>query len=246
MLFDQFKHHNGTSKELDYKCRFRTEAGDAIGEEKNMTRVTDIEYICTTPPTNYVGNAVIEVNQNDQNWQPIDKNLILFNGAKVTSVEPTFGVTKNPNKTPLIVRGTNFNCPGDCNHIKVRFTNKNGDRIITKGHMEGNEVHCIYPEYPSPETLDVDISFNGLEWSNDKVKFSYIDPFVLGVKPRLISPKGTTKLHIVGYGMGNTTEAMQQIGYKHYPDNKMMTVGGKNAQKTYRAISDELVEVGTF
>jgi hypothetical protein len=23
MLFDQFKNHNGTSKELDFKCRFK-------------------------------------------------------------------------------------------------------------------------------------------------------------------------------------------------------------------------------
>jgi len=68
----------------------------------------------------------------------------------------------------------------------------------------------IYPEYPSPETLDVDISFNGLDWSNDKVKFSYIDPFVLGVKPRLISPKGTTKLMVEGYGMAHTGDDSKQ------------------------------------
>jgi hypothetical protein len=103
------------------------------------------------------------------------------------------------------VRGDNFACPGnDCSHIKVRFTNKNGDRIIIAGHFSGGEVTAVYPEYPAPETLDVDISFNGIDWSNDKVKFAYVDPFVLQVRPRLISPKGTTKLFIEGYGMAHT------------------------------------------
>lgn len=113
-------------------------------------------------------------------------------------------------------------CPaGDCTHIKVRFTNKNLDRIIVNGHFshEG-EVWCTYPEYVAPETLDVDISFNGLDWSNDHVKFSYVDPFVLGVKPRLISPKGTTKIDIEGFGMANISDdSKTQIAFKHYPDN---------------------------
>lgn len=68
-------------------------------------------------------------------------------------------------------------------------------------HESDTVVHAEYPQYPSPETLTIDISMNGIDWSGDKVKFSYIDPFVLGVKPRLISPRGTTTLTIEGYGM---------------------------------------------
>jgi hypothetical protein len=65
MLFDQFKNHNGTSKELDFKCRFKDAMGNVIGDERNMTRVSDIEYICTTPPSKYTGDTIIEINQND-------------------------------------------------------------------------------------------------------------------------------------------------------------------------------------
>jgi len=151
----------------------------------------------------------------------------LYNGPRVTKVDPTYGVTKNPKGSYIYLDGENFACPaGDCSHIKVRFTNKNGDRIVIQGHFSSGQVYATYPEYPSPETLDVDISFNGLDWSNDHVKFSFVDPFVLGVKPRLISPKGTTKLMIEGYGMAHTTEENQQIAYRHYPDNKMLTSGG--------------------
>jgi hypothetical protein len=37
--------------------------GNVIGGvEKNMTRVSDIEYICTTPPSKYTGEVAIQVN----------------------------------------------------------------------------------------------------------------------------------------------------------------------------------------
>lgn len=36
--------------------------GNIIIEEKNMTRVSDIEYICATSPANYSGQAAIEIN----------------------------------------------------------------------------------------------------------------------------------------------------------------------------------------
>lgn len=171
----------------------------------------------------------------------------MYNGPRVTKVEPTYGVTKNPKGSYIYLDGENFACPaGDCSHIKVRFTNKNGDRIVIQGHFSSGQVYATYPEYPSPETLDVDISFNGLDWSNDHVKFSFVDPFVLGVRPRLISPKGTTKLLIEGYGMAHTTEENQQIGFRHYPDNKMLNAEGKVAKKTYKVHTENLIEVGTY
>jgi hypothetical protein len=61
MLYDSFKNHNGTSKELDFKCRFKDENGTVIGTERNMTRVSDIEYICQTPPSRFTGHTIIEI-----------------------------------------------------------------------------------------------------------------------------------------------------------------------------------------
>jgi hypothetical protein len=62
MLFDQFKNHNGTSKDMDYKCRFKDDHGTVIGDERNMTKVSYIEYICTTPPSKFTGEVTIEIN----------------------------------------------------------------------------------------------------------------------------------------------------------------------------------------
>jgi hypothetical protein len=61
-------------------------------------------------------------------------------------------------------------------------------------------VVCKIPKYPAPETLDVDVSFNGVDFTNDKVKFGFLDPYVLSIHPRLISAKETTILNMTGYG----------------------------------------------
>lgn len=171
----------------------------------------------------------------------------MYSGPHVTHVSPQFGVTKNPKGTILDISGDNFACPGsDCSKIGVRFTNYKGDQIFVKGKMSSSgTIQCTEPEYPSPETLTVDVSFNGLDWSNDNVNFSYIDPFVLGVKPRLISPRGDTKLLVEGFGFAHTgDDEKQQIAFAN---NYIPCVsGGKTATKVYKVLSEMQVQVDSF
>ena len=107
-------------------------------------------------------------------------------------------------------------------------------------------IQCVEPEYPAPETLSVDVSFNGMDWSNDGVNFSYIDTFVLGVKPKLISPSGSSKLLVEGFGFAHTgDDEKQQIAFAH--EYKPMTVGGgRLATKVYKVFNEMQVEVETF
>jgi hypothetical protein len=65
---------------------------------------------------------------------------------------------------------------------------------------ESGTVVCEIPKYPAPETLYVDFSFNGLDFTNDRIKYGFFDPAIEDIRPRLLSPKGTTKLDISGYG----------------------------------------------
>jgi hypothetical protein len=68
MLFDQFKKDNGSSKDMDYKCRFVDDTHQVIGEEHNMTQVSDTEFICVAPKSKYSGPTVIEIQENGQDW----------------------------------------------------------------------------------------------------------------------------------------------------------------------------------
>ena len=173
----------------------------------------------------------------------------MYPGPHVTHVSPQYGVTKNPKGTVLDISGDNFVCPGtpgDCSKIGVRFTNYKGDQIFVKGHMStSGTIQCTEPEYPSPETLSVDVSFNGNDWSNDHVNFSYIDPFVLGVKPRLISPRGDTKVTVEGFGFANTgDDEKQQIAYAN--NYIPLVSGGKTATKVYKVLSEMQVLMDSF
>jgi hypothetical protein len=68
---------------------------------------------------------------NLQQWHDVGTSIEFYNGPKVTSVSPTYGVTKNPKGTNLQISGDNFACPkDDCRNIRVRFRNRNGDEIF--------------------------------------------------------------------------------------------------------------------
>jgi hypothetical protein len=156
-----------------------------------MKKVSNEVQICTAPETQYIGFARIELSVNGQQWQNTEKKVRFFNGPKVTSVNPTYGVTKNPKNSTIDIIGENFECPNnDCSKIKVRWTNDKGDTIIMDGTKKGSMINCTIPRYPAPETLNVDISMNGIDFTNDKVTYGFMDPYVLKISPRLISTKG--------------------------------------------------------
>lgn len=67
--------------------------------------------------------------------------------------------------------------------------------------LSNGSLKCLAPPYTSPEILTVDVTFNGIEYTNDKVKFGYLDPYILTVEPRLVSRNGTTRLKLKGFGM---------------------------------------------
>lgn len=41
-------------------------------------------------------------------------------------------------------------------------------------------------------------------------------------------------------------DSKQQIAFKHYPDNKELTMGGKPATKVYKVLNENQVEVKTY
>jgi hypothetical protein len=61
------------------------------------------------------------------------------------------------------------------------------------------------PKYTKPDVLPVEITFNGQDYTNDNKTYGFFDPYILDVYPRLISPKGTTKVRLYGFGFVNST-----------------------------------------
>lgn len=181
-----------------------------------MTRISKREQECVAPKTEMVGDIRVEVSPNQQQWQDISHSIKFYNGPKVTAVNPTYGVTKNPKGYKIEISGDNFQCPNnDCSRIKVRFMNSMGDKIYVDGKMtDTGAVICEIPKYPAPETLDVDVSFNDQDFTNDHVKYGFLDPYILGISPRLVSTHGSTRLNLTGYGFVQMEESKSVVAYK--------------------------------
>ncbi len=62
------------------------------------------------------------------------------------------------------------------------------------------------PNYPQPEILRVEVSMNGVDYSNSKKEFGFYDPFVLNVSPKLIAKDGSTKVKVNGFGFVDTSD----------------------------------------
>jgi len=247
ILFDAHKFNNGTERKQPIWCRFKDVQGNLLAAPRKMRRKSSTQQECIAPKSTISDEkARLEVSPNGQNWHDTGFEVHFYPGPRVTSVNPTYGVTKNPKKQVLEVSGDNFECPDhDCSKIKVRFTNKAGDEIFVNGeYTTAGTVRCQIPAYPAPETLNVDVSFNGLDYSNDNVTFGYIDPFILGVQPRLISSHGTTKVALKGYGFVRMEDAKMQTVLKN--EGTALTCTGAPCTRTYTVINEHLSSVDTF
>lgn len=109
---------------------------------------------------------------------------------------------------------------------------------------ESGTVICEIPKYPAPETLDVDVSFNGLDFTNDGVKYGFFDPAILDIKPRLVSPRGTTQLTISGYGFVAMDEAKSMVVMKS--KGASLLCNGAECRKVYSVESENKARVDTY
>ena len=109
---------------------------------------------------------------------------------------------------------------------------------------EAGTIIVPIPKYPAPETLDVDVSFNDQDFTNNGVKFGFLDPFILDIAPRLVSSKGSTKLHITGYGFVSMEESKQLVVMKN--DNDPLQCQGTICTKVYKVQNENSALIDTF
>lgn len=76
------------------------------------------------------------------------------------------------------------------------------------------------PKYTKPDILEVEMSMNGRDFTNDKVTYGFYDAFVIDVSPRLISKRGGTNMHVKGFGFvdSGAAEIASKFGSKDSGD----------------------------
>lgn len=131
------------------------------------------------------------------------------------SVDPKFGPVKNPLNESVDITGKNFKCPdSECKDLYVRFGDpKHGIKV--KGEkIDSTTVRCVIPKYTKPDVLQVELTFNDQDYTNDNKTYGFFDPFVLDVQPRLIHVRGSTRVRLYGFGFVNSTTESGEGGLK--------------------------------
>ena len=60
-----------------------------------------------------------------------------------------------------------------------------------------------------PESYNLEVSFNGDDYTNNHFNYTFYDPYVLKVVPQMVSSKGGTRLNIYGFGFANSGENLK-------------------------------------
>lgn len=97
----------------------------------------------------------------------------------------------------------------------MRF-GEEGKAIYVKGNMLANgNIQCEVPDYTKPDVLAVEVTFNGQDYTNDHQTFGFFDPYILDIVPRFISPAGTTKLRLIGFGFVDSEASQLKAKYEN-------------------------------
>jgi hypothetical protein len=210
--FKQFKYDDGRIRDdMPLYVKFvDASTGKQIGDVGLITEIDNDAFVWYTPKAKEGTKAILYLSLNNQNWQaviPTEKSYsyLYYNAPIVTSIEPHYGPVKSPNDETAIVYGQNFKCPqDDCSQVIVRFGDYEYGTVVPGEVLSSQSIKVHVPKYTKPDVLQVEVSMNGRDYTNDHVTYGFFDAFVLSVNPRLIVREGGTKLTVRGFGFVNS------------------------------------------
>ncbi len=81
----------------------------------------------------------------------------------------------------MTIKGTDFVCSkSNCNNVKVRFSDRDGNQILTPCSVISSSIIIAkIPKYTKPDVLQVEVSMNGLDFTSDNKTYGYYDPYLI-------------------------------------------------------------------
>lgn len=186
----------------------------------------------------------LSYNKNDENFRNANEKLIFtyYLLPNVTGLNPLYGPLKTENQNVEIYLD-NYYCTDNCDAIYCRFKSKNNVFVQKGTYARPNTLNCIAPNVNIPDVYNVEVSFNGDDYTNNGYNYTFYDPYVIRVVPQMVSSKGGTKLDIYGFGFANSGENLKaQFGD---PLNRLRCEGHSCiVQAEY--VSSELIRAVTY
>ena len=182
------------------------QTGNIIGEVKEVSDLTQDNFFIYSPPSPEGTKAILNLSFNQKDWQKIlpsgkEHSFEYTSAPQVTGINPHFGPVKVPDQATI--SGKNFACT-ECKGLMVRFGKDENSIYVPGTRVNDNQIKVTIPPYTKPDVLQVDVTLNGEDYTNDGVTYGFSDPFLINVTPRLISPEGNTVLTLSGFGFVNS------------------------------------------
>lgn len=152
---------------------------------------------------------------------------------------------KPPENTKITITGTDFVCPDSkCADARARFTDSEGNQIFeTIDVISSTKVIATLPIMAKPDVLQVEVTLNGVDFTNGKKTYGFFDPFLFDVRPKLISSSGTTQITLIGLGFVDSSSL--SVRFVDQQGNEL-TCDGKPCTKKGTFVNSKQVKSGTF
>ena len=223
---------DGTTK-ITYQCRFKS--GDRILGTANSSYFTDSYIHCKTPRLESASKDVsMEISADGQRWIEVpNQKLTFYNSPEISSLNPNFGRIKQE-KTTLTVKGRFLNCPNNvCDNVKCSFSGLNY-KVVTDGtRKSSSEVICEIPSLSRPDQTIVQITMNGVDWTSQKVTYTFYDAFVVNVDPPYIPVEGSVDVKVIGLGFADTQQL--KVRLHDSKDGSVLRCGKEKSQCIFPA-----------
>ena len=175
---------------------------------------------CLSPKANPNTIALLELSRNGVNYQSIaDYTYLFYDAPTVSTISPTMGPVKNDVGGNITVIGTKFKCTtDDCSQLTCQY-GTSPYPLYMQGYLaDSTHILCPIISYSRPEVIIVEISLNGIDFTNNGQTYTFFDAFVLSALPRYFTEKGGTAISVLGFGFANTgSELLCQFGSSTNP-----------------------------
>lgn len=203
--------------------------------------VSENYLICYSPKSEVIGQPIpftISLNNQQNTLQHVP--YVYYSKPQVFRLEPNRG--PDTGKTLVRIRGQNFNPLVELPHM----TNHN-DTFCKFGQLSieqakvisSTEIECYSPPSFEDREVEVEITLNNREWTEDNVLFYYYHPpFVYSIIPKMGPISGGTVVTITGSNFENTGYVMCLFGNTY-------AKGEYISQNELKCVSPRVEKAGT-
>ncbi|PCJ22447.1 MAG: hypothetical protein COA94_09090 [Rickettsiales bacterium] len=98
----------------------------------------------------------------------LTRSFIYYDSPQILAITPLFGPVRSKTDEILEISGTNFKCPVEGCDLLCRFGKPPIAMYSKATRVSDTKVTCPIPKYAQPEIMDVELTLNGEDYTNNK------------------------------------------------------------------------------